>query len=161
MLRCCVVCSIAVHSPKPLFSPMIHHITLPFVIMIVPHNMPRSLLTVNHMFIDLSYLLNPILSPVREIQGYQRFPHHLCLPSRRGGRLPSSPTWCPGDHSETLWAWRTARRPPATPCSTSASTWPLAIWTKPSSPLSSSRGKAVQTSDRCHHFSQQSSSQAL
>ena len=130
------------------FSPMIYLITLPFVIMLVLHNMPHSLLIVNHMFTDLSYPFYPIFSWVREIQGYQRFPHHLCLPSRRGGLLPSSPTWCPGELSETLWAWRTARRPPATPCSTSAFTWPSAIWTKPSSPSSSSRGKAVQTCRR-------------
>ena len=123
----------------------------------------------------------PLFSPVREIRGYQRFQHLHTRPSHQRGQLPSSPIWCPGELSETLWAWRTVRRPPVTPCSTSASTWPSVTWTKPSSLSSSSRGKAsvcatcipsvhvpahwrhaewhaccghIPVLVRCHHFSQ-------
>lgn len=89
-----------------------------------------------------------ILSPVREIQRVQDQGLHVSLSYCRA-RLSSSPRWCLGDHSEILWVWRTARSPPATPCSTSVSTLPSAIWTKPSSPSSSSRGKAWYTITAC------------
>lgn len=69
--------------------------------------------------------------------------------SRRGVLPRTSRTWCPDEHCGTLLVWRSVKGPLATPCSTSASTSPSETWTRPSRPLSSSRGKPAGRGQTC------------
>lgn len=112
----------------------------PFVLVSFSCQHPNaSFLTVNRENIVLTD--PPIHSLVKVIQQLRT---SLSYPR---AHLPRYPAWCPDEHSETSWAWRTVRRPPVMLCSTSASTSPLEIWMKLSSPLSSSRGKT----SKCAH----------
>lgn len=119
-------------------SPVIY----PFVLVLLsPQHLIASFLTENRENLILTDL--PIHSLVKQIQVFQRNQDQQLRTSQIYWRahLQSCPAWCPDERSETSWAWRAVRRPPVTLCSTSASTSPLEIWMKLSSPLSSSRGK--------------------
>lgn len=141
-----MLCCLVVLIPNPLLLIVFTQIS-PLFYYHDPASQHASLVT--NVIGYWSYIFLPcltLLSQERRIQGQQRFHRRLTRPSNQKGL--NSPKWFPDELSETLWDWRTVRRPPVTPCSTSASTWLLVTWMKPSSQSSSSRGRMLMYS---HH----------